>query len=79
VAERPAGSDKPADKAADKNDKPANKFQDYSVKSGDTLSSLAARFYGSPGKWKDLYQLNKSRIKDPDRLSEGTVLRVPVK
>ncbi len=64
VAERPAPKPQPA-------------TREYTVASGDTLSSIAAKFYGSAGKWNDLYQLNKDRIKDPNRVAEGTVLRVP--
>jgi nucleoid-associated protein YgaU len=52
---------------------------DYTVKEGQTLSSIAAASYGSKNDWPKLYELNKDRIKDPDRLAPGTVIRVPKK
>lgn len=57
--------------------KPEPRYGSYTVKSGDVLSKLAARFYGKQSAWPDLYKLNKSVIDDPDRLKPGTVLKVP--
>lgn len=56
---------------------PAPAMKTYTVKSGDTLSDIADRFTGSAANWKKVYAANKDRIKDPDRLSEGTVLQIP--
>lgn len=64
TAERPA---KPA----------APAMKTYTVKQGDTLSSIADRFTGSAANWQKLYAANKSVIKDPDRVPEGTVLQIP--
>ena len=52
---------------------------DYTVKEGQTLSSIAAAALGSKNDWRKLYDLNKDRIKDPNRLAPGTVIRVPKK
>lgn len=52
-------------------------YGEYTVRSGETLSELAQRFLGSAGKWRELYQLNRDRISNPDRLKPGTVIRVP--
>jgi nucleoid-associated protein YgaU len=35
----------------------------YTVQPGDTLSSIAVRFYGNPADWKWLYQVNRSVIR----------------
>ena len=48
----------------------------YTVKPGDTLSSIAQRFYGSPARWQWLYQANRSVIKNPDVIYPGEVLHV---
>jgi nucleoid-associated protein YgaU len=49
----------------------------YTVKEGDTLSSLAARLMGSAGKWEELYDFNNDVIPDPDTIIAGTVIKVP--
>jgi Tfp pilus assembly protein FimV len=49
----------------------------YTVRAGDTLSSIAQRFYGNPADWRGLYQVNRSVIKDPNLIYQGEVLDVP--
>ena len=38
----------------------------YSVKKGDTLSSISVEIYGSANYWKVLYRWNQGSIKNPD-------------
>lgn len=38
---------------------------------GDTLSSLAARYWGDPRLWVAIYEANKGRLADPDTLVPG--------
>jgi hypothetical protein len=48
----------------------------HTVRSGETLSSIA-HDYATPGGWSGLYQLNKALIgPDPDQLTAGVVLTV---
>jgi LysM repeat protein len=49
----------------------------YTVQPGDTLSSIAQRFYGSPAAWQWLYQANRSVIENPNAIYPGEVLDVP--
>jgi LysM repeat protein len=49
----------------------------YTVRPGDTLSSIAQRFYGNPADWRGLYQANRSVIHNPDAIYPGEVLNVP--
>ena len=49
----------------------------YAVQPGDTLSSIAQRFYGSPADWPGLYQANRSVIENPNAIYPGQVLTVP--
>jgi LysM repeat protein len=49
----------------------------YTVKPGDTLSSIAQRFYGNPADWRWLYQANRSVIANPNVIYAGEVLNVP--
>ena len=49
----------------------------YTVRPGDTLASIADRFYGNPEDWRWLYHVNRSHIRDPNLIYPGQVLRVP--
>jgi Tfp pilus assembly protein FimV len=49
----------------------------YTVRPGDTLSSIAQRFYGNPADWRLLYQANRSEIPNPNVIYPGQVLTVP--
>jgi LysM repeat protein len=51
----------------------------YTVRRGDTLSSIAQRFYGSSARWTWLFQANRSVIKNPNTIFVGEVLNVPFK
>jgi LysM repeat protein len=49
----------------------------YTVRPGDTLSSIAQRFYGSTADWRLLYEANRSVIRNPDVIFPGEVLSLP--
>lgn len=49
----------------------------YTVAKGDTLSGISRKMYGTQNRWKDIWNANKARIKDPNRLTVGTKLIVP--
>jgi LysM repeat protein len=49
----------------------------YTVQPGDTLSSIAQRFYGNTADWQWLYQANRSVIQNPNLIYPGQVLNVP--
>jgi LysM repeat protein len=49
----------------------------YTVRPGDTLSSIAQRFYRNPADWRGLYQVNRSVIRNPNVIDPGEVLNVP--
>jgi len=48
--------------------------KEYEVKPGDSLSKIAAK-HGTT--WKEIYELNKSLIKDPDLIQPGWRLKIP--
>ncbi|GIE98883.1 M15 family metallopeptidase [Paractinoplanes rishiriensis] len=57
--------------------RPVAVVEKYTVKSGDTLSTIAKRLH-VPGGWRALYNLNRGVIgDDPDLIVVGTVLRLP--
>ncbi len=49
----------------------------YQVRPGDTLSSIAQRYYGSTADWRLLYQANRAVIADPNEIFPGEVLDIP--
>ena len=48
--------------------------QTYEVKSGDNLSKIAKHYNTT---WKAIFEANKDKIKDPDKIFPGQVLRIP--
>ena len=48
-----------------------------SVKSGDTLSGLAAEHLGSGSRWIELLEANRDRLDTPEDLRSGMTLRLP--
>lgn len=50
----------------------------HEVRFGETLWSLASRYYGNPTRWQLIYDRNRSRIgADPNRIQVGTKLIIP--
>jgi LysM repeat protein len=51
----------------------------YTVKSGDTLSTIAGHLYGQAGYWPVLYRANQSQVQSANVVQVGQVLTVPAK
>jgi LysM repeat protein len=49
----------------------------YTVRPGDSLSVIAARFYHKTSAWPVLYYANRSQVRSADVLAAGQVLRIP--
>lgn len=49
----------------------------YKAKKRDSLSTIATRFYGDVSKWFLIYEANKDKIKDPNRITPGIELTIP--
>ena len=50
----------------------------YTVQSGDSLSKIAQRQYGSASAWTKIYNANKTTIGDnPDLIKPGQKLTIP--
>ena len=49
----------------------------YVVQSGDMLSKIAQKSYGSAGKWRRIYDANRDVLASPDALKVGMRLRIP--
>lgn len=48
--------------------------REYVVVSGDNLSKIGKKFNV---KWKDIFDANKDKIKDPDHIEPGWKLKIP--
>jgi nucleoid-associated protein YgaU len=49
----------------------------HRVRYAETLSSLAARYYGNASRWEHIYQANRHYIADPNRLDPGQNIVIP--
>jgi nucleoid-associated protein YgaU len=49
----------------------------HTVVRGDTLWAIAARVYGNPYRWTEIYQANKTKIADPHWIYPGQELSLP--
>ena len=56
---------------------PYQGFAVYTVRSGDTLSSIAQEFYGDPDRFRTIFQANRNVLDDPDEIFPGQELRIP--
>ena len=52
--------------------------REYTVKKGDSLWGIAKRECGSGHRWKYLYELNKDRIKNSNKLKPGQKILIPI-
>lgn len=55
---------------------PANARR-HTVRAGDTLYSLAQRYYGNRSRWRDIYQANRNVMKSESDMKIGMQLVIP--
>lgn len=49
----------------------------YTVQAGDTLSKISREMYGSSGRWKEIFDANRSILPSQNALRPGQVLKIP--
>lgn len=49
----------------------------YTVQVGDTLSSISRKMYGTPAKWKEIYNENRDKLPTPQSLKPGQTIKIP--
>jgi len=69
----PAPPRDPAPEAPTKSPEPVI----HLVKKGETLIDLSRQYFGSPGRWKEIFEANRDQIDDPGRIRPGMKLRIP--
>lgn len=51
--------------------------QTYTVRPGDTLSKISKQFYGDANQYMRIFNANRDKLRDPDRIQVGQVLTIP--
>jgi nucleoid-associated protein YgaU len=69
-----ADGDNPSDGEGAPNGAPRRRHR---VVDGDTLSTLALRYFGRADRWMDIFAANREVLKDPDVLPIGDLLTIP--
>jgi nucleoid-associated protein YgaU len=49
----------------------------YTVKSGDTLSKISKQFYGNTNDYMKIFNANRDKLTDPDKIQPGQELKIP--
>jgi nucleoid-associated protein YgaU len=49
----------------------------YTVKPGDSLSKISREFYGDANKYMKIFEANKDKLTDPNKVNVGTELLIP--
>lgn len=53
-------------------------IENYTVQKGDTLQKISQKYFGTTKKWKKIYELNQDKLKAPDKIRPGQVIKIPV-
>ncbi len=61
----------------DEPQKPAAGGKTYTTQKGDSFYKIAQKFYKDGSKWKKIWEANKARVPNPDKLPVGTKLVIP--
>jgi LysM repeat protein len=56
---------------------PASQPGTYTVQSGDTLSRISSKVYGTSGRWGEIFEANRDQLPSPNALRPGQVLKIP--
>jgi nucleoid-associated protein YgaU len=49
----------------------------YTVQPGDSLSKISKEFYGDASKYMKIFEANKDKLTDPDKIRAGMDLLIP--
>jgi LysM repeat protein len=49
----------------------------YTVQAGDTLSKIAKQFYGNANDYNRIFEANRDKLENPDKIRVGQQLAIP--
>jgi nucleoid-associated protein YgaU len=76
-ARRDSGRPLGARRSAEHVDAAGGAFRWYQVRAKDRYVSIAREQLGDGSRWKEIFDLNKDRFPDPDRIREGVRIKLP--
>lgn len=56
---------------------PSKTARTYKVQPGDTLSKISQQFYGDANQYMKIFNANKDKLRDPDKIAPGMDLTIP--
>lgn len=56
---------------------PVAPAQIHVVAAGENLGTISSRYYGTPAKWKNIFNANRDKVPDANNLRVGTRLVIP--
>jgi LysM repeat protein len=71
------GGEAPGDLEADIKVANDEHYHEHVVESGDTLSGIAKKYYGAPGKYMQIFEANRDQLDNPDLIKVGQRLEIP--
>jgi nucleoid-associated protein YgaU len=67
----------PAAAAAVAGASPVTPLRTYTVQPGDSLSKISQHFYGNANQYMKIFEANRDKLPDPDKVRAGMELNIP--
>lgn len=62
-----------------KRSQPKQTYRWYQIKKNDRYASIAREQLGDANRWRELYELNRKKFPDPQRIREGVRIKIPTR
>lgn len=62
-----------------KRNQPGQTYRWYQIKKNDRYASIAREQLGDANRWRELYELNREKFPDPQRIREGVRIKIPTR